>query len=117
MKFISEVQFYFIGTKFEYALEFKPTKIPIYPDAVPYIYSQEELEIAMSFAKLNKGLNGIQRIDFIKLEDGKLLLLEIEDSSPYLDLDGVSMETRNKFLEDYKDMVYEYYNIKNKEKN
>lgn len=109
MKFISEVQFYFVGTKFEYALEFKPSKIPIYPDAIPYSYNEEELEIAMSFAKLNKGFNGIQRIDFIKLENGKLLLLEIEDSSPYLDLDRVSMETRNRFIEDYKNMVYEYY--------
>lgn len=109
LNFVSEVQFYFIGTKFEYALEFKPSKVPVYPDAEIYSYTQEELEIAKSFAELNKDLCGIQRIDFMKLSDGKLLLLEIEDTAPYLDLDRVSKEQRNKFLEDYKNMVYDTY--------
>lgn len=109
LNFVSEIQFYFIGTKFEYALEFKPSKVPIYPDAEIYYYNQEELEMAKSFAELNKDLCGIQRIDFMKLSDGKLLLLEIEDTSPYLDLDRVSKKQREKFLEDYKNMVYDTY--------
>lgn len=109
LDFVSEVQFYFIGTKFEYALEFKPSKVPIYPDAEIYSYTQEELEIAKSFAELNKNLCGIQRIDFMKLADGTLLLLEIEDTAPYLDLDRVSKEQRDKFLKDYKNMVYDTY--------
>lgn len=57
---------------------------------------------------MNGDYYGIQRIDFIKLEDNTLLLTEIEDIAPYLDLDQVDMETRKKFITDYKNMVYEY---------
>lgn len=112
MKFKSEVQFYYIKDKFEYALEFIPSKVPIYPDAIGYAYSDKELEIANNFAKLNGDYYGIQRIDFIKLEDGTLLLTEIEDISPYLDLDCVEEHIRNKYIQDYKNMVYDY--IKNR---
>ena len=112
MKFKSEVQFYYIKDKFEYALEFEPSKVPIYPNAKKYDYTSKELELANSFASLNGEYYGIQRIDFLKLEDNTLLLTEIEDISPYLDLDRVDNKTRRKFIEDYKNMVYEY--MKNK---
>ena len=113
MKFNSEVQFYYIKDKFEYALEFTPSKIPIYPKATEYVYTDKELEIANMFAKLNENYYGIQRIDFIKLENGTLLLTEIEDIAPYLDLDCVSDKIKNKFIKDYKDMVYEYIQNRN----
>ena len=112
MKFKSEVQFYYIKDKFEYALEFVPSKVPVYPNAIRYEYNSNELEMANKFALLNEEYYGIQRIDFIKLEDDTLLLTEIEDISPYLDLDQVDTETREKFITDYKIMVYEY--MKNK---
>ena len=112
MKFKSEVQFYYIKDKFEYALEFIPSKVPVYPNAIRYEYNSNELEMANKFALLNGEYYGIQRIDFIKLEDDTLLLTEIEDISPYLDLDQVDKETRKKFITDYKIMVYEY--MKNK---
>lgn len=117
MKFKSEVQFYYIKDKFEYALEFIPSKVPVYPDAIKYEYSSKELQIANIFATMNGDYYGIQRIDFIKLEDNTLLLTEIEDISPYLDLDQVDKETRKKFITDYKNMVYEYMvnKISNKE--
>ena len=108
MNFKSEVQFYYIKDKLEYALEFIPSKVPIYPDAIEYAYNGKELEIANKFAKLNGDYYGIQRIDFIKLNDGTLLLTEIEDAAPYLDLDCVGENMRNKFIQDYKNMVYEY---------
>lgn len=108
MKFKSEVQFYYIKNKFEYALEFVPSKVPVYPNAIKYEYTPKELEMANSFVSLNGEYYGIQRIDFIKLDDDTLLLTEIEDISPYLDLDQVDKETRKKFIIDYKRMVYEY---------
>ncbi len=108
MKFKSEVQFYYIKNKFEYALEFIPSKIPVYPKAIKYEYTCKELEKANEFALMNGDYYGIQRIDFIRLEDNTLLLTEIEDISPYLDLDQVDEKTRKKFIKDYKDMVYEY---------
>lgn len=113
MHFESEVQFYYIKDKFEYALEFKPSKVPVYPDPIIYEYDSRELIIANEFMKLNENYYGIQRIDFIKLSDGTLLLTEIEDIAPYLDLDCVDEKTRNRFIKDYKNMVYEY--IKNRD--
>ena len=65
-------------------------------------------------AGLNGEYYGIQRIDFIKLEDGTLLLTEIEDTAPYLDLLNLDKDVREKFIYDYKEMVYEYCKLKNK---
>ncbi len=106
--FKSEVQFYYIKDKFEYALEFIPSKVPVYPDAIEYEPNENEMKLSNEFAKLNGNYYGIQRIDFIKLEDGTLLLTEIEDIAPYLDLDCVEEKIKNKFILDYKNMVYDY---------
>ena len=114
MEFLSEVQFYYIKDKFEYALEFIPSKVPIYPDAIKYEPNEKEMKLADEFSKLNENYYGIQRIDFIKLKDGTLLLTEIEDIAPYLDLECVEEKIKNKFILDYKNMVYEYMkNINN----
>lgn len=115
LEFQSEVQFYFINNKLQYALEFKPSKLPIYPDAVKYEYNEKEKQIAQEFADLNKQFIGIQRIDFIKLYNGKIKLLEIEDAAPYLDLDQLDVDEREKFLHNYKNMVYDYYKEQKKE--
>ncbi len=108
MQFKSEIQFYYIKDKLEYALEFIPSKVPVYPDAAFYTYNKKEKQLADKFAKLNEDYYGIQRIDFIKLENETLLLTEIEDIAPYLDLDCINEDIKKKFIEDYKNMVYEY---------
>lgn len=114
INFKSEVQFYYIKDKLEYVLEFTPSKVPVYPDATQYIYNDRELELANKFARLNKDYYGIQRIDFLKLENGDLLLTEIEDIAPYLDLDCVDEEIKINFIQDYKEMVYDYMKNRNK---
>lgn len=108
IKFKSEVQFYFIKDEFQYALEFFPSKVPIYPEAIKYQYSDKELEIAKIFASLNNNYYGVQRIDFLKRENNELLLTEIEDIAPYLDLDRLEKQDRDRFINNYKKMVYEY---------
>lgn len=108
LDFISEVQFYFVGNKFEYALEYKPSKVPLYPKPTQYKFSKDELSLAQRFADLSPNYNGVQRIDFLKLPSGEIKLLEIEDSSPYLELNCVSPKVRDKFIHDYKQMVYDY---------
>ncbi len=50
---------------------------------------------------------GIQRIDFLKTYNDELLLIEIEDSSPYLDLDMLDKKTLNRFLDNYYKMIME----------
>jgi len=116
IEFISEVQFYFVGNKFEYALEFTPSKVPIYPEPIVYKFKEKELSLAKLFADMSPNYNGVQRIDFLRLKNNELKLLEIEDSSPYLDLESVSEEMRSCFINDYKNMVYSYYQRKNLDK-
>lgn len=107
INFKSEIQFYFINRKFIYALEFAPSKVPVYPDAKIYNYKQKELLLAQSFANLNDDLIGIQRINFLKTYNDELLLIEIEDSSPYLDLDMLDKKTLNRFFDNYYKMIME----------
>ena len=74
------------------------------------IYIQKkELQLAQKFSDLNGDYYGIQRVDFLKLENGSLLLTEIEDISPYLDLDCLENSEINKFIDNYKIMVYDYF--------
>lgn len=108
IEFRSEVQFYYVGNKFEYALEFSPSKLPNYPEPTNYKFTKQELELANHFANLSPNYNGVQRIDFLKTKSGKLLLLEIEDSSPYLDLESVTYYKRRRLIKDYKNLVYNY---------
>ena len=61
------------------------------PFFILYGYNEKEKQIAQEFADLNKQFIGIQRIDFIKLYNGKIKLLEIEDAAPYLDLDQLDV--------------------------
>lgn len=106
--FIKEVEFYFINKKFQYVLEFVPSKKPVYPIPKLYNYTKEELEIAQSFANMcDEKFRGVQRIDFVKTLDDKLLLLEIGDSAPYLNLNSLDEKSREKFIDEYKNMVYE----------
>lgn len=108
LKFISEVQFYFINNTFQYALEFSPSKVPIYPRAKKYKYLKKELKIAQTFADLNNDLIWIQRIDFLKIKNWDLYLIEIEDCSPYIDLDCLRKKEQDKFIENYISMVNLY---------
>lgn len=108
VKFIKEIEFYFINKEFQYVLEFVPSKKPIYPIPKLYNYTKEELEIAQNFANLcDENFRGVQRIDFLKTQDNKLLLLEIGDSAPYLNLNSLNEETMQNFINNYKNMVYE----------
>ena len=107
--FSKEIEFYFLNKEFQYVLEFVPSKKPVYPIPNLYSYTEEELKIAQSFAnQCGDDFCGVQRIDFLKT-DNELLLLEIGDSAPYLNLSSLDDETRNKFINNYKKMVYDYY--------
>ncbi len=112
--FISEVQFYFVGNKFEYAFEFTPAKVPFTLTPTPFVYTDAELKLAQSFADLSPDYNGVQRVDFLRLADDTLLMLELEDNSPYLNFIDLTDEQRNAFVQDYKQMVYDYFEAFNK---
>lgn len=98
MPFEFEVSFYFVDSRFHYAL-FAPDKSKRWEMSL-YLPSSEEVSFAQRFIEWNTCRSGIQRVDACKMPDGKLLLMELEDYNPYLSLHLVPKETREAFLED-----------------
>ncbi len=93
-----EVSFYFINDKLEYAL-YAPNKDQRWK-LEKYIYNDEDMEFAQKFIKWNGIKNGIQRVDACRTQDGKLLLVELEDLNPYLSILNLDKETREIFIND-----------------
>lgn len=109
LDFDGEVQFYFVGNKYEFAQIFIPKKLLSHENARFYMPSAKDVELATSFAKLNgDNFNGVQRIDFLKCKD-KLLLSELEDDSPYMAIESLPDTRKKEFINDFKQMVYEYF--------
>lgn len=94
-----EVSFYFINDEFQYAL-YAPDKSKRW-DLKTYEASAEDLRFAQKFIRWNNMKRGIQRVDACKLKDGSLLLVELEDLNPFLSLDTLKEETRDKFIENF----------------
>ncbi len=108
--FDSEVQFYFVGGKYQFAQIFTPKKLLSHDNAVFYIPTDKEIELATTFAELNgEEFNGVQRIDFLKVGD-RLLLSELEDDCPYMAIEALEDEGRTSFINAFKEMTYNYYN-------
>ncbi|MGW8766362.1 hypothetical protein ACWGN5_28140 [Streptomyces sp. NPDC055815] len=90
-----EVSFYFVDDLFQYAL--------YAPDPErrwvlePYEPSADDLAFARRFIGWNTLDHGIQRVDACRAPGGELLLVELEDLNPYLSLDRVPEETRERF--------------------
>lgn len=57
----------------------------------------------------------MQRIDFLKV-NGRLLLSELEDDCPYMAIESLSDDKRQEFIENFKKMVYMYYDSLQKQK-
>ena len=108
LDFEYEISFYFIDKTFLYCLIFEPSKSPEWPNPKLNNPDKYELNFAKKFARWNKMKSGISRIDALKMKDGKLLLLEIEDDSPYFSLTEINENLRNKFLEKFRKSVERY---------
>ena len=94
LQFIDEPSLYFIDGIFAYAITV-PHRINNHQVA-HYEPSHSEILLAKRFVDWNALSYGVQRIDFARLEDGSLLLMEIEDFCPYLyllDLPSTVRET------------------------
>jgi hypothetical protein len=91
-----EVSFYFVDDAFQYAL-YAPD-----PDRrwelAPYRPEPADLEFAHRFVAWNDIRHGVQRVDACRTRDGELLLVELEDLNPYLSLDLVDPDTRDRFV-------------------
>ncbi|MEV4424949.1 hypothetical protein AB0K23_06085 [Streptomyces sp. NPDC049602] len=92
-----EVSFYFVDDLFQYAL--------YAPDPErrwvlePYEPTAADLDFARLFIDWNTLDHGIQRVDACRAPDGGLLLVELEDLNPYLSLDRLPEETRDRFAD------------------
>ncbi len=81
-----------------------------------YQPTEEEIKKAQVFANLNgENFNGVQRIDFLKIKNN-IYLSELEDDSPYMAIEALNENQRKKFIDDFKTMVYDYYDKINQEK-
>ncbi|WP_236242625.1 hypothetical protein [Streptomyces sp. CC228A] len=93
--FRHEVSFVFVDQDFQYAL--------YAPDPArrwvlePYDPAPGDLEFARRFIEWNTVRHGIQRVDACRTHDGDLLLVELEDLNPYLSLDRLPEEVRDRF--------------------
>ena len=108
IKFKSEVQCYFVEDELLYTFEFKPSKYPDYPEPTIIELTKEEKDLVYKFVNETNIKVGFQRIDFLRLEDDRLLLLEIEANATFMDLVFLEEDLRNQVIEKYKQSVYKY---------
>lgn len=94
-----EVSFYYLNDKFQYAL-YAPNKNKRW-DLTEYEATQEDLGFADQFIKWNGMERGITRVDACRLQDGSLLLVELEDLNPFLSIDLLPEEKREDFLRNF----------------
>ncbi len=91
-----EVSFTFVDRTFHHALHAPD------PDRrwelVPYEPTPSDLALAQRFVDWNDVEHGIQRIDCCRTDTGELLLVEVEDLNPYLSLDRLAPEVRDRFV-------------------
>jgi hypothetical protein len=82
VEFTSEPSFFYIDGVFSYAITM-PNRLAD-QDIELYQPTKEDLDFAQQFVDWNGLRNGIQRIDAVRMKDGRLLLTEIEDLACYL---------------------------------
>lgn len=108
MNFKSEVQCYFVANELMYTLEFIPSKYPDYPPPIKIELTEKERELVYNFVEETKLMVGFQRLDFLRLENDELILLEIEATSPFMALMMIDETLKNEVIDKYKQNIYKY---------
>lgn len=96
INFKYEVSFYFLNNQFQYAM-YAPNKDKRW-DLQEYEPIPGDLEFAEMFLSWNNMERGITRVDACRLQNDSLLLVELEDLNPFLSIELLSEEKREKFL-------------------
>ncbi len=112
LDFISEVQLYFVNNKFQYALEYKPSKWPNYPTPHEFKPLKKYIDQAKEIIELNNASCSFNRVDFLRLNEGEMIILEFADTNPNLSLPLLSEKTLKKFLKNFKAAIYNYMGLK-----
>ncbi len=108
MKFDAEIQCYFVGDKLIYAFEYTPSKYPNYPEPKLIELTEAQEQIAVKYAKYSKLKYGFQRIDFLRVGAGRLLLMEIEDHAAFMNLRRLPNSLKREVLTEYKNNIFSY---------
>lgn len=108
IKFKSEVQCYFVANELMYTLEFIPSKYPDYPPPIVTQLTENEKELVHRFVAETNLTEGFQRLDFLRLENNELMLLEIEATTPFMALMMIEENLRNEVIDKYKENIYRY---------
>lgn len=108
LDFISEVQLYFVNDKFQYALEYSPSKWPDYPTPHLFKPNKKYINQAAKVIELNGASCSFNRVDFLRLNKEDMVILEFADSSPNLSLPMLDNKTLKVFLQNFKDEIYNY---------
>jgi hypothetical protein len=100
-----EVSFYFVDDQFHYAL-YAPDQNKRW-ELKTYTPTEEDIQFASKFIRWNTCKSGIQRVDGCRLPDGTLQLMELEDYNPYLSLDLLQKDVKERFLEALRSSLYQ----------
>lgn len=79
-----------------------------YPEPKLITLNEKDKKLAEQFANISNLKVGFQRIDFLKLENDELILLEIEDNSPHMNLEKLDITLRKNVLNEYKKNIYNF---------
>lgn len=99
LDFEYEVSFYYLNNDFQYAL-YAPEKSRRWK-LKTYKPTPEDLKFAEKFIRWNDIKTGITRVDACRQKDGTLLLVELEDLNPFLSIQLLTEEKRNRFIENW----------------
>ena len=104
-----EVSFYYIDNVFQYAM-YAPDRSKRW-ELVQYQVTKEDLAFARQYIQWNNLEHGIQRVDACRTHGGALLLVELEDLNPYLSLLLLDQITREQFLRNFQQALFNALNI------
>lgn len=99
IEFEYEVSFYYLDNEFQYAL-YAPDKTKRW-ELMEYGILDGDIAFADKFIQWNNITTGITRVDACRLKDGSLLLVELEDLNPFLSIDLLPEDKRDKFINNW----------------
>ncbi len=101
-----EISFYFLNGIYQYGLRSTTKRW----EMEPWEPSEEQLAVAQTFVGWNTMSVGIQRVDFLVTPAGEMLLTEVEDLNPYLNLHSLDDATRRGFTYAFVEALQELVN-------
>ena len=106
LSFVHEVSFFFIDDEFVYAMASAGSGPELRWNLTEVVPNAAEVAWAQKFVAWNKLPYGLQRIDAGRLPSGDLLLMEIEDSNPYLSLSDLDASRRQMVVKRLRESMY-----------